>query len=837
MSTAPLSSKPRRQRRRLTRPEEAQDTAQDTSRDLPSRDPPRLDYPIKRRRSGELDDDSVRLLVKRMVDDARDYTQQDLAPTREKCWRYYNGEVDAKVKKGRSKAVDAVVRDTVDGILPQLVRVFASSQMVAQYDAETPDMQDMADQATRFAHYVFTKQNQGFRALHDHLKDGLVGAVGIFRCYCAHSTETTEERYEGLTPDEFTLLLAGDPDQEQEIDILQVAAWTVEPTPPASPVPDAAAGASPPPALLPGGAMPPPSGDGASPGASPPAPGMPPGGGTPPSPSMAPPGGNVIPFRPGMLTQPQPETRIDCTVKRTVHKRRFVIDTVDPAEFIVDPRATTEDDAYCIGMDSIRPASDVIAMGVDPDDVAAIQTAREDDPTGEKAARRPTSSTLPDGPQDDEATDRSIRVVDVVVRLDQDGDGIAERRRVIALGEEFVIVRNEPTDECPYACGSPILMPHSLIGQSIAQLVTDLQDIQTAILRQQLDSLYQAVNPRTVVVEQQVNIQDVVDNQFNGVIRARAPGMVQPYMVEFVGQQAFPMVERLDKIKQNRTGLSEASQGLDADALQSSTEVGVRAVIGAALQKIELLARTYAETSLNRLFRMILQLAVRYQQKPMTIMLDNKPFMIDPRGWKADMGVTVNVGLGTGNEEERKQALAFVLAKQEQILQTAGPTNPLCDMANYGEALRDFMMLTPYRDASRYFKSPTPQDMQAYEQKMAQQAQAAQGGDAQAKMAKVQADAQAKQAKVQADAQNNAMKLKVQAMQGQQAMQVQAAKARADMELQRAKEAAKLRLQQEQARIDAATNMAELQGEMALKKYEIDQNAKIDSRLKKPGDD
>jgi len=864
MSYSPMASNPgrRRPRRRALVGDDAEDRnpVVETGQPLNTTPKPRR-YKSGNRR-GELDAESVRSIVRRMVATARDYVQNDLAPTREKCWRYYNGEVDAKAKKGRSRAVDAVVRDTVDGILPQLVRVFASSQVVARYDPETPADQGMADQATRYAKYVFEKQNAGFRALHDHLKDGLVGAVGIFRAYCAHSVETTEERYEGLTQDEVTLLLS---DDTEEIEILEVSQKVVGPdaTPDMAPPDASMAGAPPSPDRLAGGAAPP-SPMGAPPGLPPgpqPPPAQPPGAGPlggpggapmPPGPPAGPapgsppdagppeaPGGmaapNVIPF-PGMLTAPQPKLSIDLTIKRTHRRKRLVIDTVDPAEFIVDPRATTEEDAYIIGMDSIRPASDVIAMGVDPEDVAAIATAQETDPTGEKAARRPTSSSLPDGPEDD-SSDRSIRVVDIVVRIDQDGDGIAERRRIIALGEEFVIVRNEPTDECPYAVGSPILMPHCLIGQGIGQLMTDLQDIQTAILRQQLDSLYQAVNPRTIVVEQQVNIQDVVDNQFNGVIRARAPGMVQPYTVEFVGQQAFPMVERLDQIRENRTGLSRASQGLQADALQSSTEFGVRAVIGAALMKIELLARTYAETSIQRLFRMILALAVRYQQEPLTINLDGKDFEVDPRAWKSDMGVTVAVGLGTGNDDERKAALAFVLQKQEQILQTAGPTNPLCDMANYGEALHDFMQLTPYRASDKYFKRPTEQEMQAFAAQQAKAAQEQAGGDAQAKMAKVQADAQAKQAKAQADAQVQQGKLQLQAMQGQQQLQLEAARAQNEMELERAKAAAKLQLEQQIARTQAATNMAELQGEMQLKAYEIKEQAKVDTRLKKPEDD
>jgi hypothetical protein len=841
--------------------------------DNPSLELPRTTYPQSSRRSAsrkgkKLDAETVQLLVKRMVKEARSFNDEDLAPIREKCWRYYNGKVDSKTKKGRSSAVDRVVRDTVDGILPQLVKVFASSQVVARYVAETGKDQQFAEQATRYGNYVFAKQNAGFRQLHDHLKDGLVGGLGVFRAYCAHSKEVTTERYEGLTQDEFTLLLSDDTEDVQVLEVAQIVTMTS--VPPPSPGSGGGAEGVPPP--LPGGPspggpppggpppMPPsqpaPPGAGMPPGAPslpasavpdgamPPPGGLPPGGPPPAGPPPAPPTTNVIPFKPGALTVPQPNVTIDCTLQRTHTHKRLVIDTVDPAEFIIDRRATSEDDAYVIGMDSLRPASDVIAMGIDARDVEAVQTARDDDHTGEKMARRPTAANRADEQPDDPALDRTIRIVDVVVRIDQDGDGIAERRRIVALGDEFKIVRNDPTDEVPYAVGSPILMPHSAIGQGIGELVTDLQDIQTAILRQQLDSLYQAVNPRTIVVENQVTLQDVVDNQFNGVIRCRAPGMVQPYSVEFVGAQAFPMVERLDKIKQNRTGLSEASQGLDADALQSSTEVGVRAVIGAALQKIELLARVYAETSIQRLFRLILSLAVKYQQEPMTIDVDGEPFFVDPRAWKADMRVECEVGLGTGNEDERKQALLFVLAKQAEVMLQMGPSNPLCGLPEYQNALADFMALSPYKDATRYFKVPTPEAMQEMEQKMAEAAKAKDGGDGQAKMAKVQADAQAKQAKLQTDAQQGQMKLKLQAAEGQQRQQVEAMRIQGDMQLQTARTAGEMQLLDAKAAAEAQQSAQEMAAEIALKKYEIDANAQVathkvntDTRIRNPSKD
>src|SRR5262245_6348850 len=355
----------RRRRRDIDAADMVQDYDAERSRVLSAGDtnanPPYTDYPRRNRRAGSaMPKDDIQRLFRRMVEDAKAYTDNELSPVREKCWRYYNGGVDATPKKGRSKAVDRVVRDIVDGILPQLMKVFTSNVVLARYvDPVNPDF---GDQATRYAHHVFSKENQGFKLIYDHFKDGLVGGLGALRNYCEHQTETTEERYEGLSEDEFALLLS---DQTEDIDILDleriqvagpaqvppIAQGSISPSLPAGP-------AAPPPGMpappMPGQGSPPGMPAGPPPMAMPP--GMPPPGGSlPPGPPAAPdampaapassaptPGGNVIPFKFGG------DTKVNCTLKRTHHKKRLVIDGIDPGDFIIDRRATCEDDARLI---------------------------------------------------------------------------------------------------------------------------------------------------------------------------------------------------------------------------------------------------------------------------------------------------------------------------------------------------------------------------------------------------------------------------------------------------------------------------------------------------------
>ena len=165
-------------------------------------------------------------------------------------------------------------------------------------------------------------------------------------------------------------------------------------------------------------------------------------------------------------------------------------------------------------------------------------------------------------------------------------------------------------DYVPFAVVSPILMPHRLIGRSIFDLTKDLQVIKSTLMRQYLDSTYLSVMPRVVAVEGQVNLDDLLDGTAGSIIRTRTPGAVQPLSTGCVGGEIQPLMRYLDEIKESRTGMSKASAGLDANALQSSTASAVAATVKGAGQKLESYARTIAETGMKDLFRIVLKLSL-----------------------------------------------------------------------------------------------------------------------------------------------------------------------------------------------------------------------------------
>jgi len=197
-----------------------------------------------------------------------------------------------------------------------------------------------------------------------------------------------------------------------------------------------------------------------------------------------------------------------------------------------------------------------------------------------------------------------------------------------------------------------------------------------------------------------------MNNENGGIVRVRAPGMIQPLTTPFIASDMLPLLGYVDEIKENRTGQSKAAMGLDADAMQSSTQAAVAATVSAAAAKAELISRIFAETGMKRLFRGILRLICRHQDQARIVRLRNAWVPMDPRSWNADMDVTVNVAIGAGTVQERISFLGGIAGKQEQILATVGMDNPLVSAFNLYNTYAKVLELAGFKDPSPYFTDP-----------------------------------------------------------------------------------------------------------------------------------
>ena len=426
----------------------------------------------------------------------------------------------------------------------------------------------------------------------------------------------------------------------------------------------------------------------------------------------------------------------DVQIKRKIKGGRVKIMSVPPEELLLDRRARSFDDSAIIAHRQMATVAQLIELGYDEDEVRENITSSDLDTNEEYLARQPVSAF---GVSAESANPMMERVlyVEAYLRIDYDMDGIPELRKICCIGSGYKILRNLPASYIPFVDFPCDPEPHTspLEAMSIFDITHDLQEIKSEILRNTLDSLAQSIHPRTAIVEGQVNIEDVLNNETGAIIRMRAPGMVQPFSTPFVGQAAFPMLDYMDQLREDRTGMSKAAMGLNADALQSSTKAAVAATISASQGRIELISRIMAE-GMRKLFKSILFLVTTHQDKARMVRLRNEFVQIDPRAWDAAMDCSINIGMGNGDTNERVAALMQISAKQQEVLTQLGVVNPLVTPSQYSSTLRKIVELNGFKDPSQFFNQipadyqppappapkPTPEEMLAQVQAQSIQA-------------------------------------------------------------------------------------------------------------------
>jgi hypothetical protein len=613
-----------------------------------------------------MDDAELQAIVTQDLTDAVSYVDSDLSPTRAKGTEYYRGDLFGNEVEGNSKVVAMEVRDTVSAMLPSLMRVFFNSENVVEFAPRGPEDVKMAQQATDYANYVFQNDNNGFLTSYAIFKDALVRKCGIAKFWWEDEEKVRIEEYTGLDDQTLEMLM-----QEPGGEVKIVVSY--------------------------------------------------------PDPSIDEMQISTVDPMTGQPVMAPPAMVHDVQIKRITKDGRIRIMAVPPEELLLDRRARSFDDATIIAHRQMATMADLLAMGYDQDEIEENLSTTDLDSNDEYLARQPLSTTFG---TNDAANPMMRRVlyIEAYSRVDYDGDGIAELRKVCCMGGGYKVVRNLPASYIPFADFPCDPEPHTspLEAMSIFDITRDLQEIKSEILRNTLDSLAQSIHPRTAVVEGQVNIDDVLNNETGAIIRMRAPGMVQPLTTPFVGQAAFPMMEYMDQIKEDRTGMSKAAMGLNADALQSSTKAAVNATINASQGRIELTARILAE-GMKKLFKGILFLATTHQDKARMVRMRNEWVQIDPRFWDVSMDANINIALGNGDTNEKLQALMMIMAKQEQILQQLGPTNPLVTPQQFSNTLRKIVELSGFKDSTSFFQDipadyvpPTPQPKPTPEEVLAQ---------------------------------------------------------------------------------------------------------------------
>jgi hypothetical protein len=689
----------------------------------------------------KMTDDELRALTDAEMQDASAEAGYGglLAAARAKSEYYFQGLAKGDLAppeiEGRSSVVDTTVANTVLGMHGPLMKIFCGTDHVVEFAETHPDDEQKAKQATEYLNYLLRKKNPGYMIIYTWIMDALKSKVGFIKVWWDDAPVETTEEYRGQTDVQLAILL-----DDGEIEVTGQRAYVDE---------DAAKQRA---QMLEQAAQ--------------------------QLQQMA--AGDPQQFAQAQqqfaAMQQQPELMLyDITVKRTRKGGRLCIENIPPDEMFVSRSCKDIDDETFKGHRVRRTVGYLRDRGYDVDDISFEDPSQ----TAESAERDryglQAMLTAPGEAQDPDA--RQVWLEECYVHGNLDGDGPALFKVMRAGGQ---ILDREKVDANPFVDLASIPLPHQFFGWSPADLAMPHQKIKTSLKRSVLDNLYLQVNGRYWAVPDQVNIDDLLNSRPGGVVRVKNPQGVGR-LDQGVGDigSAMTMMEAAERDAEEATGYTRQSQGGGMQVAQTATQSNI--VTNRADERLELVARTMAETGFARLFKKMLRLVSQYQNKAEQVKLSGGWVDVDPREWTNQFDMAPGVGLGTGNKDQLVQHLMALKQSQVTALQIgyATPANLFAADKKLTEALG-------FRDADRFFTDPTQMP-----QKQEQQDPA---------MVKAQLDAQARKDQLQFEREKAQMLAQVD-------LQAAEMKARAQMEVDRNRQ--ELEAQQQTVRIQLEAEQAE----------------------------
>ncbi len=564
----------------------------------------------------------------------------DISAERSDLFDRYMAQPYGDEVENRSSVVSTDISDTVEWIMPELMEIFTSGDKVVSFEPIGPDDEDKAEQETDVVNYVVMQKNDGFLLLYSFFKDALIQKVGYAKRWWDARETTVVEEYEGLSPDQMVQMHLEWEQEGAEVEYLSH------------------------------------------------------------SEEMDPETGQVV---------------VNCKARITEKEEQERVSPVPPEELIVASRWNSIflDKCPFVAHRQMITVSDLIEQGYDRAQVENIGKATDEQFGEERISRFDqigSTETSEDEPADASMTE--VLFHECYIRVDHDGDGIAELRKVAVAGSGHEILRmdgkdsNEEVASIPFSALTPVIVPHRHFGRSVAELVQDIQRIKTMLMRNTLDNFYANNNPTREIAEDGIGentIEDLLVDRPGKIVRTGLPGHYVEHVPPQFAAQSLAVIEYVDTVRENRTGVSRLSQGLDANTI-NKTAKGQAQLMSAAQKKIALIARIFAETGVKDLFRGVHDDLRRNATKALTVRLRGEWVDVDPRHWRNRADLSTNVALGVGNAEQQLQKLMIIADKQEQNL-LAG--SPLVTPANLHHTYTKLVGASGFKNEDAFFTDPT----------------------------------------------------------------------------------------------------------------------------------
>lgn len=546
----------------------------------------------------------------------------------------------------RSKVISNDVMDVVESDMPSLVRVFLGSGEILKFKPNKKSNQEDVKEAkdkTKYVHWQIRDQDWSYPVISGFIKDSLIQKMGVVKYFVDESTEIEEHKKTGLNSLELSLV-------EESLD-----------------------------------------------------------------------GEDVKSVEVSERSEEDELGRFDVTFKVERTTKQVKIINVPTERFLMTRNATNKNEASVVGDIELVTRGELLSRGFDREIISSIPQAgaQSETSSGATANASTVQSNLEDIRDADEGgADNSlvfsdwaleeVELENLYILVDYDEDGIAERRNVIRSGD--IILENEVFNHVPYAVMSSIQMPHKAIGRSRAEITAPTARTKTAILRGIQDNIYAVNNPR-IGANGNVHMDDLLVQRPNGIVRTKGeanPGQsLFPIEIPYIGDKALQVIQYWDQARAQSTGTMLASQGLDADSLGEESATRFEGVEKASQAKIELVARTMAETGFRDLFAGIAWLDSNFQDAETELEILGEELSVNPSDWKFKHSIVSNVGLGIGDDDKLLQTMTGFLQIHQQLAATG---SPLTDTQKQYNILDRIVKGADLADTAEFFNNPEKPD-------------------------------------------------------------------------------------------------------------------------------
>lgn len=572
---------------------------------------------------------------------------------RQQILNEYRGMPYGNEKDGRSKVVMTDMADAVEWIMPSLMRIFAGTQSAVTITGVGPEDEQKARSVSALIYCQLQKKNPFFEIVYCWFKNALRFKTSVVKATWKYDFEVHDTDYKNVTLEEYQTI--------QNDPFLEII--------------------------------------------------------------------KAVPVTPdtkdeGWVIPPLFES-IKLRSKNVLYDGPLV-ENVKPETFYIDPEATSVEDAlYCGQILSLTASELRLRAKTGRFKSAKVEEAielgagsNEVDASQEEQYRLSVSGLEQKKNNfDGEDPRQKFEVFEHYCKLDVNGDDIAEDWIVYKCNGIILEDHENGYGRFPFFTLSPIIEPHSFYGVSIAELMSDIQKIKTSLFRLMLDNMAFMVNGRYAVREGQVKVQDLIHNNIpGGVVRMSAENAVTPLATPQLPQSVFNLLEFIESAKENRTGVTKYNQGLDSDTL-NKTATGIKTIYNASLQRIELIARIFAETGFMKLVRALIDYNRRFMTRPLMVRLGNESFPVFPEDVDGEFDFDVSVGVGNIDQAQRAASLAMGL---QMTMQLFGPAA----VQQASAIMREWWAASGFKNSEAFV--PNPQ--QAQEAQMMQMQQAQQGG-------------------------------------------------------------------------------------------------------------